>query len=149
MKLIKTVKMPEKHREEHEWGWPSVLDEFFSDSFLVSPLHGRSEWMPAIDVTETDQDVNVTTELPGMEEKDIKIELHNGILTISGEKTQESEEKKENVYRKERRFGSFSRSVTIGENINENGVKANFKNGILKVTLPKTEKAKPKLIRIG
>ncbi len=97
--------------------------------------------MPAVDVAETDKAYEITAELPGMEEKNIEVKLADGILSIKGEKQEESEEKDKNYYRRERSFGSFERNFQVPENVDVDKIEASFKNGVLSVKLPKTAEA--------
>lgn len=106
------------------------------------PGNGDGAYFPSVDVSEDEKSVEVTAELPGLEEKDVKVALSNGILTISGEKKEEKEEKKKNYYRSERHYGSFQRSLALPCEVEEEKVEAKFKKGILTVTLPKSEEAK-------
>jgi HSP20 family protein len=106
------------------------------------------EWFPSLDVTETNTDLLVKAELPGMDPKDINISLNEGALTIRGEKKQEREEKEEGYHLIERSYGSFVRSVRLPKDVQSDKISASFKNGVLKVVLPKTEEAKKKEIKI-
>jgi HSP20 family protein len=103
---------------------------------------------PAIDVSEDKDNVYVVADLPGVEEKDIKLNFQNGILSISGEKSEEKESKDKNFHRVERSYGSFSRSIALPTHIDAEKATAAFKNGVLEVTLPKKEEAKPQEISI-
>lgn len=105
-------------------------------------------WLPAFDVSESDDEVIVKAELPGMDVKDIDITLTDGLLTIKGERKLEKEDKKENYHRIERRFGSFSRSLNLGASVQADSIEAGYKDGILTVTLPKAEENKPKKIEV-
>ena len=98
---------------------------------------------PSMDVKETDKEIVVETELPGLEEKDISLTVHNGILTIQGEKKLDYDEEKENYHVMERRYGSFQRSLRLPETVDDTKIDARFDNGVLKVTLPK----RPELTR--
>jgi len=124
-----------------------LWDSFFEGR---SGRRGRQEgeWLPSIDVAETKGDLLVKAELPGMDPKDIDISLHEGILTIKGEKKQEKEEKEEGYHLIERSYGSFTRSIRLPKDVQSDKINASFKNGILKVVLPKTEEAKKKEIKI-
>lgn len=131
----------------------SLFDDFFERPFGgLSPFFGESSLMgdfaPRLDVSETDQELLISAELPGMEPEDIDISLDRGMLTISGEKRAEKEEKGKRFYRVERSFGSFHRSVPLPDEVDENKVDASFKRGVLKVKLPKTQAAKEKNKRI-
>ncbi len=107
------------------------------------------ESAPALDVSETNNEVIVKAEIPGMEPNDIDISLADGILTIRGEKKQEKEEKEENYHLIERSYGTFSRSVQLPRDVQSENIKAAYKNGVLKITLPKSEEAKKKEIKIN
>lgn len=107
-----------------------------------------SGWTPAIDVHQDKDHVFVKCELPGMKKEDIDISLHNGTLTISGERKSESEHKEGEWFRSERFFGKFHRSVSLPTPVDSAHVKASYKDGILTVTLPKAEEAKPKQIEV-
>jgi HSP20 family protein len=90
----------------------------------------------------------VKAEVPGLEPKDIDISLTGGVLTIKGEKKQEKEEKDENYHRIERSYGTFTRSVRVPQEVQSDKIEATYKNGVLKITLPKSEEAKKKEIKI-
>ncbi len=113
-------------------GYESLLFTRLTDGLLK----------PTLGLGATDKAYTVTVEIPGVNEKDIKLEIINDTLTICGEKKQETEEKDKNFYRMERSYGSFQRVLSLPEDINRDGVKANFKKGILTVTMPR--KALPK-----
>lgn len=106
------------------------------------------EWLPSLDVSETKNNLVVKAELPGMDPKDIDISLNEGILTIKGERKQEKEEKEENYHLIERSYGSFTRSVRLPGEVKSEMISASYKDGVLKVTLPKSEEAKKKEIKI-
>jgi HSP20 family protein len=108
----------------------------------------EAEWYPSLDVAETKNDIVVKAELPGMDQKDIDISLSNGVLTIKGQKKQEKEEKEENYHLIERSYGSFTRSIQLPGDVQSDKINATYKNGVLKVTLPKSEEAKKKEIKI-
>jgi HSP20 family protein len=106
------------------------------------------EWGPSLDLSETKNDLVVKAEIPGIDPKDIDISLSNDILTIKGEKKQEKEEKEENYHFIERSYGSFSRSIRLPREVQSDKIDASYKNGVLKVTLPKSEEAKKREIKI-
>jgi HSP20 family protein len=108
-----------------------------------------SSWLPAVDVEETDDVLVLSFDLPGVEEENISIELGENVLTVSGERERSSEGSGDGFYRYERRFGHFSRSVTLPTGVNEEGIKADYENGVLKVRVPKPDDPKPKRIQIG
>jgi HSP20 family protein len=127
------------------------IDSLFDDFFSLKPTNlFDSEWLPSIDVEESDNKINIKAEVPGIDEKDINVTLENNILTIAGEKAEEKKEenKKKNYIFSERRFGSFCRSVTLPEGIKADKIKAKFTKGILDIEIPKDEKAQPKRIQI-
>jgi HSP20 family protein len=107
-----------------------------------------SSFIPAVDIYEDEHSINLTAELPGVDEKDLDIRVKNGVLTISGERKMEHEEKQENFHRIERAYGRFTRSFTLPPTVDTDNVKANFDSGILKITLAKREEAKPKQIQV-
>jgi HSP20 family protein len=127
------------------------VDRFW-DSLLEGGLRRRSEeeveWLPSLDVAETKNELVVKAEAPGMDPKDIDISLSDGVLTIKGEKRQEKEEKEADYQLVERSYGSFTRSVQIPREVQSDKISASYKNGILKITLPKSEEAKKKEIKI-
>ena len=119
------------------------------DSFLEGrPKVRFGEWFPSLDVAETKNDIVVKVELPGMDQKDIDISLSDGHLMIKGEKKQEKEEKEENYHFIERSYGTFTRSVHLPKEVKRDKISASYKNGVLKVLLPKSEEAKKKEVKI-
>lgn len=121
-----------------------MFDQFFNDPFAILPLAAArniSDFMPRIDVSETETAMKVTAELPGMEEKDVQLSLEDDALVISGEKKSDVEEKGKNFHRVERSYGSFQRVIPLVSEIQADKVEAVFRNGVLTVTLPKTPAA--------
>lgn len=120
-----------------------VFESFFKDfdeGFLPWQSSAeKSDFLPRIDVAETDKEIMVNVELPGMTEKDVEITLDHGILSIKGEKQQKSEDKKGHYHYVERRYGSFYRGIPIPAEIDHNKIEAVFKNGVLGISLPKKE----------
>jgi HSP20 family protein len=108
-----------------------------------------SRWIPAMDLVEGGDDLVLRADLPGMSEDDVAIEIKDNVLTISGERKSEHEEKGESFYRAERAFGSFSRSLTLPDGVDPDAVKANFVNGVLEVRVPKPAERKPHRVAIG
>ena len=106
-------------------------------------------WIPAMDVVETGDHFVLKADLPGLSENDVKIELEENVLTISGERKVEHEQKGEGYYRVERSFGAFSRSLTLPEGVDADAIKANFDNGVLEVRIPKPEQQKPRKVQIS
>ena len=120
-------------------------------SALPSPnLYNRSDLdiSPRIDISETDEGYLLEGELPGLKENEIDIKIDNNILTIKGKKEEFSEEKNKNYYLKERYSGSFQRSISLPNNINEEGIDANFEDGILRINIPKKNQENAKKIQI-
>jgi len=107
-----------------------------------------SGWTPAVDLYEDKDNVFVKAELPGMKKEDIEVSFHNGTLSLSGERKSEEKHEDAEVYRSERFFGRFQRTVTLPTPVAADKVKAQYKDGILTITLPKTEEAKPKHIDV-
>lgn len=132
------------HREMNDL-FASFFREFDSPFRGLAPATGRGAGAmvaPSVDVAETDDEVQVTADLPGLTEKDIEVALDDGALTIRGEKKEEREEKKRNYHLVERSYGRFERSVAVPRGIDAGKVKARFKNGVLHVTLPKTAESR-------
>jgi HSP20 family protein len=120
-----------------------LMEDFWRRPFAALPFFGKELEYPAVDVSETDKEITVKAELPGIEAKDVDITLDAGLLTIRGEKKFEAEEKKENYHRIERSYGSFSRSIALPAEVDESKVKARFDKGVLSVTVQKSKAAKP------
>ncbi len=121
-----------------------VFNRFFED-WGDSPM---TRWVPALDLCEREDAVVVRAEMPGMGAEDIDLSVHGDTLTISGEKNERKEDEKDNVYHTERRYGRFQRSVTLPMTVDAGRIEATFKNGVLVVTLPKSEQAKPRKIEV-
>jgi HSP20 family protein len=105
-------------------------------------------WSPAVDVVETDDNFVLRADLPGVSESDVKIELYDNVLILSGERKASHEENKKGYYRVERSYGHFSRSLTLPEGVDADGIKASFDNGVLEVKIPKPEQRKPRKVEI-
>jgi HSP20 family protein len=106
-------------------------------------------WIPPMDLVETEDDFVLRADLPGMAEGDVNIELEDSVLTVSGERKAEHEERKEGYYRVERASGTFSRSLTLPEGVDPDGVRASFDRGVLEVRIPKPEQRKPRKVAIS
>jgi HSP20 family protein len=123
------------------------VDEFLNSEFRSRDL--ETSWTPRVDIVEEDNAYRVRADLPGLEKKDVDVTVENGIMTIRGERKFERTDKKDNSYEYyERRYGSFSRSFNLPENVDSTGIEATYRNGVLDITLPKSEKAKPKQVEI-
>ena len=105
-------------------------------------------WSPAVDIYETDDELTLTAEIPGIDEKDIEIQIEDNTLSIKGEREFAKEAKEENYYRIERAYGSFCRSFSLPGHIDQEKIKADHENGILKITMLKKKELKPKTIKI-
>src|SRR5215813_4878700 len=108
-----------------------------------------TEWNPSVDIFETDSDVVVKVEAPGMNPKDFDVRIENNVLMLKGERKFEKETKQENYHRVERAYGGFSRAFSIPATVEEEKIRADYKDGILKIGLPKKDQVKPKQIHIG
>jgi HSP20 family protein len=130
-----------------------LFDEFFEQPFGLSPFFGESsligDFAPRLDISETDKEITISAELPGIEPEDIDISLDRNTLTISGEKQVQEQEKNQRYYRIERSYGSFHRSIPLPNEVDEDKIDASFKRGVLKVKMPKTKAAQEKSKRIS
>lgn len=108
-----------------------------------------ADWAPSVDISETDSAYLIKGEIPGVKKEDVKVTIQDGMLTIQGERRQEKEEKGKKFHRIECSYGSFARSFRVPSDADESSVKAEFKDGMLNVTLAKSEKAKPKSINVS
>jgi HSP20 family protein len=124
------------------------LFEDFSRGFPTTAGNGATALMPSMDVTETDKEIEITAELPGLEEKDVQINIADNILTIRGEKKAEKEQKDKNYRLVERSYGSFERTLELPEGVNADAIKANISKGVLKVTVPKPAPTQAKKIEV-
>ena len=123
------------------------LSHLLDDSKAVRSSEG-GQWAPSVDIRETDDALVVQAELPGIDKKDVNLEVKDGVMIISGERRYEKEVEEEHVHRIERSYGSFTRSFSLPSNVDTDKVQAEMKDGILTVRLPKRESAKPKAIAI-
>ena len=107
-----------------------------------------ADWVPSVDISETEEEFRIKVELPGLKNDDVKVSIHDGVLTIQGERKMEREEKNKKFHRVERAYGRFARSFTLPDNVDENTVSAKHEDGVLNVRLGKTEEAKPRTIEV-
>ena len=119
------------------------------DAFFGNGAPPARRWVPAMDLVEDDNDLVLRADLPGISQDDVDIEIKDGVLTVSGERQAEHEERSDGVYRLERAFGSFSRSLTLPDGVDADRVSADFTDGVLEVRVPKPEERKPHRVRIG
>jgi len=128
------------------------VNRLFDNFFTGLPERRRGllegEWAPSVDIAETDNDVVVTAELPGVKQDDVDITITDDVLTLKGEKKEEKEVKEKNYHRIERSYGSFQRSVSLPAGVQADKAKATYKDGVLHITIPKAEEARPKQIKI-
>ena len=116
----------------------------------IGPGNGQSStWSPAVDVWETENELALAFDLPGVPEDKIAVELNDNVLTVAGERERTQEHSTERFYRFERRYGQFARSVALPAGVKEDDIKADYKDGVLEVRVPKPEEQKPKRIQIG
>lgn len=151
--MVRRSLIPFNFRQEVEpFNWlRREVDQLFDNLWGTPTLESRLGDFPMrvnADIYETDNNLTITADLPGLEEKDIKVEINNNILTISGEKKIDHEEKGKNFHRVERSSGFFCRSVQLTISIDENNIEAKFKNGVLTITLPKSLEARSKIKQI-
>jgi len=127
----------------------SEMNRLFNTVFdQPSAGAGLRRWVPAMDLVETSDHFVLRADLPGMGEEDVKIEVEDGVLTVSGERAAEHESEEEGFYRVERSFGSFSRQLTLPKGVDAEGVTASFDRGVLEVRIPKPEAVKPRRVTI-
>jgi HSP20 family protein len=107
-----------------------------------------ASWVPPVDIFEEADAIRIVAEVPGVKPQDVKISLENNVLTMHGTKQQVAEERTERVHRYERTYGTFERSFTLPATVDANNIKASYEHGVLTVTLPKVEKAKPRQIEV-
>jgi HSP20 family protein len=119
--------------------WERMMEGFEEPFGLTTPREGR--WWPAVDIDEDEKAITVAADLPDMDRKDINVALENGYLTIRGERKVEKKEENKKYRRMERSYGAFERSFTLPDNVDDKKISADYKNGVLKVTLPKTKPA--------
>ena len=128
------------------------MNRLFSDFRLRSPFAEeeitQGTWVPPVDIYETNDSIVLEAELPGITKDSISLEVKDNTLTLKGEKKFEKDVKEENYHRVERSYGSFQRVFTLPSTVQQDKVKAKFRDGILEITLPKVEEAKPKQIKV-
>ena len=135
--------------------WREIADKFDRYTREVGqPWAGTQEvistgdWAPRVDIAETDEAFVIKAEIPEVNKEDVKVTVDNGVLTFRGERKQEKEEKNKKIHRVERFYGSFTRSFPLPDNVDESKIDASFKDGLLILTIPKTEETKPKVIDV-
>jgi HSP20 family protein len=143
--IIKWSQLPAISSLQNEMN--RMMDHFFRG---VESDYGMESgaWMPPVDLVENDEKITVKAEIPGINPKEINISIQDNTLIIKGEKKEEKEEKGKNYYRMERRYGSFARSINLPASVDTGKVTAEYKNGVLEISLQKKEEAKPKQINV-
>jgi len=138
-------------RELFNWhnGIDRVFDDFFSAPLSGSENVAMRDWLPVVDIYDNDDTIVIKAELPGVDKKDIKVDVNGRILTLKGERVTDNEVKTDDYHRRERSFGKFERSFTLPADVDPDKIKADFKDGILKLNIPKPEAHKPKQISIN
>ena len=129
----------------------SEMNRLFNSFFDTPTSNGGSQvrrWIPAMDVVEIEGAFVLRADLPGLSDQDVNIEVEDNVLTVSGERKSEHEERKEGYYRVERASGSFRRSLTLPEGVDPESLSANFENGVLEIRIPKPEQRKPRKVAI-
>jgi HSP20 family protein len=126
-----------------------LFDTFFNQDQSGSEEVSNRGWMPPVDIQETEEGYRLTAELPGLTRDDINITLENNVLRLSGERKFEKDVKKESYHRIERAYGNFQRSFSLPHQVNGDKVEAAFKDGVLTISVPKAEQARPRKITIG
>ncbi len=131
----------------------SRLNRIFGRSLVRTgqdnEMLATADWMPSVDISETDAAYLIKGEIPGVRKEDVKVTLQDGMLTIQGERKQEKEEKNKKLHRVECSYGNFVRSFRVPDDVDESAARAEFKDGMLNVTLPKSAKAKPKSVDVA
>ncbi len=134
-----------------DWGIQNDVSRIFDHLFDRPFFDGdelRGIWSPSVDIEETENELIVTADLPGVNKDGIKVNVQNNVLTFSGERKREEKSEKDNLHRLERTYGSFSRSFRLSATVVSDGIKATYKDGVLRLTLPKVEEAKPRQIAV-
>ena len=121
------------------------FDRIFDSMFThdLPRFSSVKSWIPAVDVNETETEFLLSADIPGLDKKDVSIDIHDGVITIEGERAIDNEKSSDGYRIRERQLGSFNRSFRLPDNVNEDKVAAKFKNGVLTVTLPKTKEILP------
>ena len=125
-----------------------LFENFLNEAVQGEEVSNRN-WVPPVDIQETEEGYRLQAELPGLTKEDIDITLENNVLRLSGERKFERDVKKENFHRVERTYGTFSRAFSLPQQVNAEGVQAGFENGVLTILVPKAEQAKPRKISIS
>jgi HSP20 family protein len=139
---------PFRELEEMRSRMSALFDRWPALPYRKEEPFDLTEWAPAVDIAEDDKEYTIKAELPGVNKEDVKVTVDGGLLSITGERKSEKEEKDKKYHRIERSYGSFMRSFTLPEGTASDKIAAEFKDGILKLRLPKDEKAKSKTVDV-
>lgn len=129
-------------------GLDRIFDDFFAPSSSTSEASEAWNWQPVVDIYDKDESVVIKADLPGVDKKDIHVDLKGRVLTLSGERSEEKEANAEGYYRKERAYGKFVRTFNLASDVKPDKINASYKDGVLHITIPKSEASKPKQITI-
>lgn len=131
------------------FGLGREMDSFFGNAFgAATSSQATSAWYPSVDITESEEAIAVVAEIPGLKAEDIKVSVTDGVLSIEGEKREEKREDQKQVHRMERTYGAFRRAFRLSTAVDAEHITASYRDGVLSLTLPKAETAKPKQIQI-
>ena len=131
-------------------GLQDEVNRLFESSFSRRRDHSTlTSWAPAVDIFETENELVVKADLPEVQEKDIDVRVENNMLTVRGERKFEEKTEKENYLRVERTYGTFSRSFSLPNTVNNEAIQAHYNNGVLTITLPKRAESKPKQVKVN
>ncbi|MBC8216579.1 MAG: Hsp20/alpha crystallin family protein [Candidatus Marinimicrobia bacterium] len=139
------VKMNPRRTTLSPWtNWDRMVSDFYN----TDEVEPKSSWTPAVDISEDDKAYQMHVDLPGLSRKDISVNIKDNVLTVSGERSYEKNDKKDTYYRVERGYGKFSRCFRLPDEVIEDNINASFKNGVLNVTVPKAEEVPAKELEI-
>jgi HSP20 family protein len=125
-----------------------IFEEAFPRTSSKEGEFALADWRPAVDTYEEDNNIVIKAELPGIKKENVAIDIKDNVLTLKGERSEETEVKEENYYRKERSYGKFHRAFTLPDAVDPNKIEASYKDGVLKITIPKAEATASKKIEI-
>ncbi len=125
-----------------------LFEDFFPETFIENTRGMAGTWNPVVDIYDTADTTVIKADLPGLKKEDITINIEGNVLSLTGERNIEEEVKKENYYRRERAYGMFKREFTLPASVDHEKIKADFKDGVLKIEIPKPEEKKPKTITV-
>jgi HSP20 family protein len=134
------------------FGWPNhmnaLVDDFFSPAHTEQATEAHRGWNPTVDIFDNEANIVIKAELPGVDKKDIVLDVTDRVLTLKGERATDNEVKQDKYYRRERIFGKFERSFTLPARVKVEDIKADYKDGVLSIDIPKPENETPKQITV-